>query len=109
MNLLEVIQSLILGIFDFFTSIYKFFLETAVGSFLSFFDYSYDEFATYGVNTVDSLFARFDFTSSKFTNNFIYFFIGILFFSLFIRIMFKLLTFLISTVVDVVKGFLPFL
>lgn len=77
--LLEVIQILILGIFDFFRNIYSFFLETSVGSFLSFFESSYDEFATSGVNIVDSFFARFDFTSEKFTDNFIYFFIGILF------------------------------
>lgn len=109
MDLFEIVQSFIFGIFEFFTGIYKLFLESTVTTFLNFFDLSYDEFATYGVNTVDSLFSKFDFTSEKFTDNFIYFFIGILFFAMFIKIMFKLLSFLITFAVEAVKGFIPFL
>lgn len=102
--LIEVISLLILGISDFFKGIYKLFLETTVTTFLDFFNLSYDEFATYGIEIVDSFFSKFNFTSEKFTDNFLYFFIGLLFFAMFIKIMFKLLSFLVSNLISTVSS-----
>lgn len=109
MDIFEVILSLLSGVFQFFTEIYQFFMGNVVESFFNFFDSSYDDFTTYGIGIIDNVFARFDFTSDKFTNNFIYFFIGILFFAMFIKIMFKLLSFLANFAGDAIKAFLPFI
>lgn len=109
MSIYEIIQSLILGVFDFFTSIYDLFVGSSVSALINFFESSYEQISTYGLKIIDTFFSRFAFTSDRFTDNFIYFFIGLLFFVLFLRIMFKLLSFLVSTAVEAVKGFIPFL
>lgn len=84
-----------------FTNFYTHTLGFIVDSLFQLFDSSYDSIAEHGFNAINLLFSKFSFQSEKVANNFIYFFIGLLFFSFFVKLSIKLFFW----IVDFIKSF----
>ncbi len=83
-----------------FTNFYSSTLGFVVDSLFTMFDNSYDVIANHGITAVEILFSRFNLQSDNFTNNFIYFFIGLLFFGLFVRVSLKLFFWIINFILS---------